>query len=508
MDVPNTVFEPGARPAAIEPVTEEQPAAANVTLPVAVKVFYGAGDAVNSLKAFTFSRFLLFFYVTVLGLPGTLVGLATALGLIWDAVIDPFIGHLSDRSQARWGRRHSFMLVGSLLAGVSLAAVFMPPAGLPTGLLFAWLIGSSLLARSTNSIFMVPYYALGSELSQDYHERTSITGYRAALSLLAGMVAAGAFAVFFPNTGGADPKFNRAGYLAMALAFGLALTVAGLVATLGTLAQRSRLRQAPAAADDVEPGLFASLRVCLRNRSFRVLILSSSLFFLASVVNATLAIHYLTYYARITGSGALSLFQAMFYVGTTAGVPVWVRVAKKVDKHRLYFASALITALLMSAAYWLVGEGRLFGTGRVLPLAIGNAVVGLFASALWCIPASMLADVIDEDELTAGRRRDGTFFGFYSFSQTVAASLATLLTGFLLDRFARLVPGQVRQSAQAIDRLGLLFSPLPAAICVVAACLILRYSLTGQRVATIQAELARRRWLSRRQGDIQGMSYE
>lgn len=462
-----------------------------VTLSLKTKMLYGVGEISNSVKAFSFGLFLLFFYTSVLGLPGTLVGIATALGLVWDAIIDPLIGHVSDRVRSGLGRRHPFMLFGAVCMGFCFFAVFSPPAGLSNQALFVWLIVTSFLLRTANSIFMVPYHALGAELSQDYYERTSITGFRAGFALLGTLVAAGlSFAVFFPNTTpGIDPKFNVSGYLWMGLAFGLVITLMGLIATVGTVSHRSQVQRTRAVSTDEQISFLANLKLSLRNRSFLFLTISAAIFFLASVINATLAVHYLSYYARIKESNALSLFLLFFYVGALAGVVCWLRIARKVEKYQLYFGAMMMVALLMAAAYWLVGEGHLFGTGNVTPLLIGNGMAGFFASALWILPASMIADVADQDELRTGRRREGNLFGIYSFFNQEAGGLAIFVSGVLIDHFAKLNPGQVEQSVLTINRVALLFSLLPATLVIVAALLILGYRLNQQQIEMIQNEL-------------------
>ncbi len=320
-----------------------------------------------------------------------------------------------------------------------------------------------------------------------------MTGFRAAFAILGTLITAAlSFAVFFPNTSpGIDPKFHRAGYSAIGLTLGLAIMLTGLIAALGTLSQRARIQVSSGAANP-EVGFFTSLILSLRNPPFLLIILSTSIFFLASVMNATLAVHYLTYYARITASNSLSLFQASFYLGCLPGALAWMRIARKVDKHRIFVGATVALALLMVAAYGLVGDGRLFGTGDVIPLVMGNWVAGLFASALWVVPASMIADVTDLDELRTGRRREGAFFGIHSFFLQESGSIAILVTGALLDHFAGLVPGQIEQSNETIRRIAMLFGPLPAALLLIAAWLMLRYDLTHQQVEVIQRELARR----------------
>lgn len=461
-------------------------------LSLRTKVFYGIGEISNAIKSYAFGLLLLFFYTSVLGLPGTLVGLAVSISLIWDAIIDPVIGHLSDRARFRFGRRHTFMVVGAVSMGILFFFIFSPPKGLAAGALFAWLVGANILLRTANSIFMVPYHALGAELSEDYNERTSITGIRAALSLFGTLLVAGlTFVVFFPNTTpGVDPKFNTAGYTSMATTLGIAITLLGLIAVLGTLSQRSRLPTADTMSGEKKSGFFTGLLSALQNRSFLVLVFSTSIFFLASVINATLAVHYLTYYALITDSQALSFFALSFYVGALVGAFVWIRVSRRVEKQRLYIVNTLILALIMSAAYWLVGPGHLLGAGNVIPLIIGNTLGGFFAAALWVVPASMVADVTDEDELKTGTKRAGTFFGVNSFFIQEATSIALLVTGVLIDHYAGLVPGQVAQSPVTANRLAILFALLPAALYLLAALLMTGYRLTRARVDDIQRQLA------------------
>ncbi len=466
-----------------------------------VKVVYGIGQIPNAMKGILFGIFSLYFYTTVMGLPGTLLGIAMAIGLVWDAVIDPVIGMLSDNAQGRLGKRHGFMLIGAAGMGVSFWAYFSPPHNLSTEALFAWLLVTNILVRTMTSVYGIPYYALGAELSQDYHERTSITGIRGALALFGTMTTAVlSFILFFPSTfQGGDPKLDVDSYRAMGLFSGLVMTLAGLFSTFGTLSYRQYLSRGKALViRDPVHRFFANTLVTLRNPSFRSIFISYFIFFLGTVINATLAIHFLTYYVRITTSEALSAFHLSFFVSALVGVVFWMKVSRTIEKHWLYFSGTLFTAMIMCSAYLFLGEGRLFGTGNLLPLLIGNGLAGFSASALWIIPASMIADIADQDELLNGERQEGIFFGLFHFGEQIAAGASILIAGWLIDRFAGLIPGQAQQSAVAIIRIGMLYSLLPFALLTVAALVILRYSLDQSKVAAIQLELAERHTLRKR----------
>jgi len=469
------------------------------TLDRRTRLAYAAGDVPNAIKIITAGLFGFFFYTSVMGLPGTLVGIAGAIGLVWDAVIDPYIGHLSDKSRSRWGRRHAFMMAGALTMGIGFWLSFSPPRGLSHWALFAWVLGTGFVVRTATSIYRVPYFALGAQLSRDYDERTRITGLRGVFGVLGSMATASlSFVLFFPNRGTADPKLDYDGYPAMGLVFGVMMTLFALAATLGTRSWAHVGEASAAGAAPPAPRHFlATSWDCLGNRSFRVLFATSSLFFLAVSVNATLSIHFFTYYVEITDSKALSVLKVAFYLAGFLGVLFWLRASRAMQKHRLYVMGTLSAGVIMLAVFFLMGKGNLLGTGHVAALLVCNALVGFFASTLWFVPPSLLADVVDEDELATGERREGSFFGLYSFGQQLAGGVALILTGILVDGFAGLVPGQVVQSPETVRRIGLLYAVLPGTLLVIAAVWAMRYKLGRQEVASIQRALDARKAAAR-----------
>lgn len=457
-------------------------------LSLLTKVLYGIGATGDSIKSLSFGLFLLFFYTSVRGLPGSLVGVATAVGLIWDALVDPIIGRISDRLPARFGRRHTPMLIGSLGMGVAFFAIFSPPSGLQATSLLIWLVFFNLLLRTAQSAFTVPYWALGAELTDNYDERTELTGIRTACALASTMLAAVlSFVLFFSGS-----RFDPAGYRNMGAALGIFMTSCALLTTIGTLKHRERLTSGEAAASKV--GRFRKdLSSAFSDRSFVILTVSGALFFLSAILNATIAVHYLTYFADLTENKAASIFQAAFYGAALAGVFLWMKATRVVEKRTVYGGATFGISIMLALSYVLVGEGRLLGAGNLIALAFGNGLAGLCASAAWVLPPSMLADVLDEHEVRTGMRSEGTFFGLYSLAIQIAGSIAIALSGVLLDHFAGLVPAVTRQSATTVDRIGILYGLLPAILLAVSAAIVFRYSLGRARVAEVQLELSDRR---------------
>lgn len=458
-----------------------------------VKLMYGLGDIANSLKVVTFGLFSLFFATVVMGLPGTLVGVIGFVAILWDALIDPVIGHITDGARDH-SRRYTFMFIGALTMGVGYWAFFSPPRNLSIPMLFAWLLIASLIARGGNSMFAVPYYAVGASLSTDYNERTSIAGLRGLLGAIGtGLAASLSFVVFFPDkVPGADPKLNYSGYGWMGLTFGFVMTAVALISIVGSLSLRYQTSSSFIASQQPPGQFFRNIFGTLRSSSFRVVLTSYALVVIALSLSGTLQLHYLSYYVEISGSSAVSSMQAAFFVSGLVGTLLWLRLSSRFEKHRLFIFSAAVTAALMASALPLFGKGHLFGTGDVRPLLIGGGLTGFFGCILWFVPASMLADIADETELMSGRRSDGALFGLFSLGQQVAIGIAIMLAGVLLERFAGLVPGEAQQSESTVYRIGVLYGVVPAMLFVGAAVLMFRYSLTRSRVESIQAELRKR----------------
>ena len=457
-----------------------------------LKLLYGIGEMPVTISMVIFGLFTLFFYNTVMGLPASLVGFAIAGGLVLDAFLDPYIGYRSDCSYYWLGRRHSFMLPAAVVLGPCFFLLFSPPRGLGKTGLFFWLLASWVAVRVTGAVYRIPYLSLGAELSSDYDERTMIFAIRALFGLVGALVAAGSsFLVFGAKTGLADPKLDYASYPRMGLIFGVIMSVTAVLSTLGTLGARG---SAKADANLPPPvGFLTGFALSMRNSEFRAVWFYFVVFFLAVVLNASLAIQYFTWYARIHAGTALSAIQTGFYLGALAGVFVWMALAKRTEKRTLSIAATLGTATLLCAATLLVGEGRLFGTGNALPLIVGHFIAGVIASAVWVIPASMVADVADEDELHTGLRREGIYFGILNLGEKVASGGALMLAGLLLSFFGRLAPAASPQAPAASSYIGLSYGVVPGVLLVAATLMILPYRLNRDSLRGILRRLAERR---------------
>jgi glycoside/pentoside/hexuronide:cation symporter, GPH family len=456
------------------------------TLPPALKMMYGAGGIADSIKSVASGLYLLFFYTSVLGLPARLVGVAAAVSLVWDASIDPLIGRWSDRTRGRLGRRHGWMIAGGIGMGIAFVGLFVPPAGLPTSMLFAWLLLMSLLLRAAHSAFAVPYLALGAELHSDYDERTRVASWRAAGAQVGAIVASSLpLAVFFRSASGTGSRLDPASYSAMALTLGAVIVTAALAASFGT-----RRYQAPTAKS--ARGGTIPWRELRRNRPFLMLTGSASLAFLATVMSVVLSVYFLTLYVGLESGATLALCQLSLHGGAIAGVLVWARCATYFDKHHLFIASAVLTGSLMMTGFALGASLDLFA-GMLVPVVLtGYGLTGAVSAGMIVLPASMLADVAAEHELRTGVRCEGAFFGAFSSGHQIAAGLATVSGGLLVDHFAGIVPGSATQSSLTVSRIGILGAFLPGALVATAAAIMIPYRVTRQHARQVEGALAAR----------------
>jgi len=475
------------------PGTDGSQASAIGRVSLALKLLYGVGEIALTTKMALFGLFILFFYNAVLGVPALWVGVASALGLAWDAVIDPYIGYRSDICRSPFGRRHPFMLAGALTMGVTFWMIWAPPRGWSSSALFVWLMLSVLLFRTSSALFRIPYLGLGADLSRDYHERTSIVGARSLFGLAGSLGAASlSFLLFFPTTTSfVDAKLSYEGYPRMGIAFGVAMTIAALVTFAGTLSRASG-RDFPSPPRPSFRSFLEGFRLALQNRPFRKIWISFSLFFVAVVLNASVSVHFFTWYVKIADSGVLGRLQAAFYLSAIAGVGFWLLASKRTEKLTLYVAATLVECVLMGSAPVLFGEGRLFGTGDARPVFALYALAGFFGSALWIVPGSMVADISDEEALRTGGRREGLFFGLLNFGEKIAAGLAVLVGGALMDYFAYLTPGAAEQSETTVYRIALVYGGAPALLLLGAVAAVTGYHLDSAAVAEIQSRISER----------------
>ena len=466
---------------------------------LATKTAYGFGQIGEGVKNSAFNYFLLFFYHQVLGLSGTMTGLALFIATAFDALTDPLAGSVSDRFHHRWGRRHPFMYASAIPLGVTFALLFRPPGGLSELGTFAWLLTFTVLVRASMTLYHVPHMALGAELSEDYHERTTIVAFRTIFGLLGAVGTVGlAWLVFFEST----PLFERGQldpsvYPPFGLAFGIVIAFSVLASAAGTHDQIPHLpKPSPGAGRMSVAALRRDYRLALANRHFRAFFIGVVLFFVVRGIQEVLSVHMSTYF-WVLDQGQIATVSLSTLPGFLVGVPLWTLAGRRLDKRPAFLLGVSMFSLFLMGPPIAKLAGVYPDPASVLYvpiLAVCGFLASFSASAGLVMAGSMMADVADDHELATGTRQEGIFFGALAFAAKSTSGLGSFLAGVSLDLIA--FPTQADPAdvpAGKVTALGILYGPGIAIVAIAALVFLARYGIDRKRHAEIAMELARRR---------------
>jgi len=462
---------------------------------LSTKLSYGVGQLSDGVKQASFSTFLFFYYNQVLGLSGSLAGMAALLALVVDAVTDPMVGQWSDRFRSRWGRRHPFMLAGAIPFGVAIVALFSPPQGLGEVGLFCWMLGGAISVRLMLTLFFVPHLSLGAELATDYHGRTSLIGYRVFFTYAGILVTSvTGFALFFPSSDAlGNGMLNRASYPNFGLFCGVMGTVAMLISVFGTWSSIPTLRKP---VDKVHEGyvLLAFVEVfrTLKQNSFRILFISVLVFNTLAGVIATLLVYVATYVFDFEPAQLAGLASSVL-VGIIFASNVAQALARRIDKKNALALCVVLGGVFAFSPQFLYFGGLLEQMSDNSKFAFIYAVNGIsqvFFIAYIILLDSMLSDVIDERELLSGEREEGLFFAARSFATKASYGLGSFFAGVGLDliQFPRAAtPGNV--PAEAVFSLAILSGPVLFVLFSATVVISSRFPLTAARHGEIMREI-------------------
>jgi len=467
-------------------------------VPLGTKLTYSVGASAEAVIGFAFNSFNFFFYVNILGVPGTLVGLAISIGLFFDAITDPLVGGWSDRTRTRLGRRHPFMFAAPLPVLLALFLLYSPPDSLSTDGLFLWLLGLSLLMRGALTLFHLPFLALGAELSADFTERTRVMSLVTLVGALGGLVTFFVAYRFFFN---ATPEFkngflNQAAYPRFAVVAALIGCAVMLASTLGTLKVIPRLTVNPTGQPGFNFSTFVEdCKSALKNRNYFVLLLGYLLLSATLGTRETIGLHMNTYYWELLPK-QISYFAPFIVVAPIIGFFVTAPLHERFGKKPVIII-ALIGLLVFASSPVLLRIVGLFPanhTTALLPTLIAFVTTSLtFGAVLLISVMSTLADIADEQELETGRRQEGIFYAARSFFAKASSGLGHLLAGIAIDLIHFPVgaePGTV--ATGTVFKLGLLDGPIAIIPGIIAIAFYLRFNLTRERHAEIQAQLLAR----------------
>lgn len=478
---------------------------------------YSLGECANSLVMNGIFGFAMLFYTKSLGLDPTWAGLAMSLSVFWEAVTEPVMGHISDNTRSRWGRRHPYMLTGGLLMALCSYLIWaVPPAFRDNQMSIFWyLVAMNLLLRTGLTMFFIPYLALGFEMCTDYQDRSRIQGMRWVFNMVANFAGpAMAWTFFFKDRDGIQATTVEANYHRMGGSFAIATAVFVVLVCLFTLRWRQDTRDAPASGGH---GWFKSflleMKQILADRNPRWVFIFIFIVCVGMVIVSSLQMfvyddfmHFTAGKFILPGGAELShtsVAHGSTMVGMALGALVCTRLTSRFDKKgavliggglsilcNLMLALVFLTGWLKPGAIWSVG-------GWHLPLSL--MVFVLFHATYWLgngimlpVSTAMMADVSEVRKIETGEVRDGGYSAVFSLAMRMAISFSLIVSGWCLSGIGYQVPKageKVTQSPAAIWNLGMITFVVGSLVSVLALLAIRKYPITRERIECLRARL-------------------
>jgi glycoside/pentoside/hexuronide:cation symporter, GPH family len=427
-------------------------------LPLRVIVAYGAPSVAGAAMVIPLGIHLPDFYANVVLVPLGLIALVTAFARSFDALTDPVMGWISDRTRSRFGRRLPYIALGVPLTAVAFVSLFTPPVWLEATEAATWMAFWYAVYFIFHTVYVIPHYGLGPELTFDFHDRNRLFVWREAFVIFGIMGAAVVPPLLIKGSGSA-----RDGYFGFAALFGALLVI--LFANL--LVQ---IRERPEFSQREPNPLVPGVRRMWRNRAFRVLLFVYMVGSLTGQIPSLLMPFFTRYVIRPEDPDKwIGIFLGTFMVSALLALPFWLWLAQRYGKREAWLAS-YVPAVIAGIGLFFVGEGDYWTTLALLAIGGPNLSAGLF------LGPSMQADTIDYDELHTAKRREAQYGGVWSILTKFAAIPSSSVPLAVLASLG-FVPN-VQQSETVTFALRVIFCLLPAATAVVAFGVGLYYPIT------------------------------
>lgn len=460
-------------------------------VPATQMVVYGLGAFVNNLLAGALGAMMIVLNLG-LGMNPALVGLLGLVPRLFDAFTDPLVGYLSDKTRSRWGRRRPYIFVGAITAGLIFMLLWQLPRGQSEAFYFWYFLGISLVFFLAYTVLATPWVALGYEMTPDYNERTRLMGVQNFIAQLAFFVPPWLlllmqYEVLF------DDMVD--GAAAVSIIIGLFVIGVGVLPAI-FIRERALPDMPPSLpSGETRPsGMFDFLRGAVTALSFGPflkLCAAAFLIFNGFILISAFQTYVLIYYVFSGDTVQGGLYAG--YAGTvstaaTFGVVVFVTwLGTRIGKRRTLMLSTAIS-IIGFALKWVS-----YNPDYPLLILLPAPLIAFGLGGLFTIIPSMIADVVDYDELNTAQRREGMYGSIFWWVIKLGLALALLGGGVLLNATGFDVALQGEQTERTLFLLRVFDVGVPLVSSAIALWAIASFSITPQRAHEIRQELEARR---------------
>lgn len=465
-------------------------------LPFSTKFFYSLGTSLDMWGIWLYASVAFAVFNMYLGVPPWLVGLALTLIRVFDAIVDPIVGWISDNLRTRHGRRRPFILFAGILSGLGLPILFLVSPEwanmtfLGVNAVFWYMILSNMIYIPIISSFTVPYHSLSNEMTPDYEERTSIMAYKSLTQKVSEL--GNFYALKFTNLAwflipGTDKKNTLLGLQVYSSILGIAMAVLAVIIFLKT---KERYYDKVVVNVKEKISILSSFGETLRNKSFRKMIIMGGSFIVSTSMVGSLGYYATVFYVaqgdKFVGDNWQFWMGIAFMIGGLIGVPLHANIAHHIGKRR----AAVIACLIGILGYG--GSWVLYNPAIIWLQTVASFLMGMCAASLWMLHSAIGADIIDDDELNTGERREGSFTACASYILKLGNSLGYYFSGLILS-WVGFSWDRTVQLPETITGIRVSLAFLPVAGLVMAIIFVLSVPLTKHRVLEIRKELEARR---------------
>lgn len=393
----------------------------NGKVPLKTKIFFGMGDIFGGGAFNIINFFYTIFLTDVVDLQMIWVAPIFLIGKIWDALTDPLMGTISDKTKSKFGRRRPYFLAGIFFIFISFIILWFPVDFGQQIAKFLYVLFAYLFFNTVVTMVMVPYQAMAAEITLDYNERTSVNSIRLFFSLASSLCCA-LFPLMIVNA------FDdiRIGYIVMSVIFALAFSLPW-IGVFKYTHERKDFK-----VNESKFNLVNMVIEPFKIKSFRYLLLMFLAGYLGMDIVSMIFAYYMKYY--VNQPNAVSLVLGVLLIVEILFVPIYAKIAEKIGKNR---------AFMIGASIWIIGALVIFFIPRTasLPVIFGvAALIGAGVSAVAVMPHTIFGDVTDVGELAYGERREGNFSGLITLVRKFASGIAIAFATFFLGLVGYLNP--------------------------------------------------------------------
>ena len=462
-------------------------------LSIWTKLVFGSGDWSSSSFGTLRQIFYAIFITDVVGLEPRLASVAALVGIFWDAVNDPLVGVISDRIKTKWGRRRPFLLWFSIPFGLGFVILWWAPPFESQIALAAFVTFAFMLSDTFQTLVIVPLYALTPEITLDYDERTSLTGYRMFFNLVASLVTAVAAPAIVDSVL-ASGATQQQGYLIVGSLFGGLATIPLLLIFFFI---RERKRTQAEITHEESISFVDSVRTAWSNIPFRF---ATGLYMLNWITFDLVALvlpFFISYWIskgnlleKTLGLPVESAVFALLLITSVLVLPFWVWLSNRLNKNIAY---------VIGMSFWAVVQLLIFTVqqGQITYILVLSVLAGISVSTAHVLPDALFPDVIEWDELRTRRRQEGIYYGIKNFVRKMTGALAIFIALQVLGWFGYQAPPEgatfFQQSPATLMAIRILIGPFGALLLFSAVAMAWFYPLTRERHARIRRLLAKRK---------------